>query len=118
MRIGVPKSGSSGTYFLTGSSIESLPSCASRVMAAAVNCFATEPDSNTVRRPDADAVLQVGHAVPPGMDDLAALGHADGAPGRAAPIPALEDLVDGGRRDGRGLLRLRRRADLRPRERR
>ena len=48
MRIGVPKSGSSGTYFRTGSSIESLPSCASRVMAAAVNCFATDPDSNTV----------------------------------------------------------------------
>src|ERR1051325_1822808 len=35
-------------YFLTGSSRLSLPSCCSRTIAAAVNCFATEPDSKTV----------------------------------------------------------------------
>src|SRR4030095_1244372 len=35
-------------YFLTGSSSLSFPSCCSRTIAAAVNCFATEPDSKIV----------------------------------------------------------------------
>src|SRR6185295_6201047 len=35
-------------YFLTGSSMLSLPSCCSSTIAAAVNCFATEPDSKIV----------------------------------------------------------------------
>ena len=48
MRMGFPKSGTSGTYLRTGSSSESLPSWQSRAMAAAVNCLATDPDSKTV----------------------------------------------------------------------
>jgi hypothetical protein len=35
-------------YFLTGSSMLSFPSWASNTIAAAVNCFATEPDSKIV----------------------------------------------------------------------
>src|SRR6185295_19006422 len=35
-------------YFLTGSSRLSFPSCCSRTIAAAVNCLATEPDSQIV----------------------------------------------------------------------
>src|ERR1044072_2430412 len=35
-------------YFLTGSSMLSLPSCCSSTTAAAVNCLATEPDSKIV----------------------------------------------------------------------
>src|SRR5881628_2858581 len=42
------KSGSSGMYFLTGSSSDSLPSLASSSTAAAVNCLDTEPASKIV----------------------------------------------------------------------
>src|SRR5262245_54564352 len=43
-----PNSGTSGRYFRMSSSSESLRSCDNRTIAAAVNCFATEPLSNTV----------------------------------------------------------------------
>src|SRR6266850_478111 len=45
---GVPKSGSSAMYFLTGSSSDSFPSRASSSTAAAVNCFDTDPASKIV----------------------------------------------------------------------
>ena len=42
-----PKFGTSGTYFRISSSSESFPCCASSTIADAVNCFATDPLSNT-----------------------------------------------------------------------
>jgi hypothetical protein len=48
MVIGRSYSGSSGTYFRAGSSRLSLPSATSTIVAAAVNCLATEPDSKIV----------------------------------------------------------------------
>ena len=48
MLTGRPYDGTSGTYFRTSSSSDSLPSSASSRTDAAVNCLETEPMSNTV----------------------------------------------------------------------
>ena len=61
------------------SSSESLPSSASSAIAAAVNCFETEPMSKTDDGVIGDAVLEVRHAVAAREHELAVLDDADRA---------------------------------------
>ena len=91
--IGAATAGNAGSHLRAGSSIDSLPSCASSRIAAAVNCLLTEASRWSLPGASGDLRLHVGAAVTAAHQRLAVLQHQQrGA--RLRAVVALHQRVD------------------------